>query len=95
MIDLGRTFDHVLAEDRAAHTRTVVQALSPQCFEIKENPPRDEREISNLACLVGRDVQAEFEQGIMEAAKLFDNHFSFDYSGPWPPYNFVNVNLAM
>jgi hypothetical protein len=31
----------------------------------------------------------------MEAAKLFDNHFSFDYNGPWPPYNFVNVNLSM
>jgi hypothetical protein len=95
MIELGRTFDHVLGEDRTAHTKTIVQILASRCFEIKENPPRGEREISNLACLVGRDAQAAFEQGIMEAARLFDNCFSFDYNGPWPPYNFVDVNLQM
>jgi len=95
MIELGRMFDQVLGEDRSAHTKTVVQVLEPRCFEIKGNPPRGEREIGNLACLVARDAQDEFEQGVMEAAKLFDNHFSFDYNGPWPPYNFVDVNLQM
>ena len=95
MIELGRTFDRMLGEDRAAHTKTVVQILTSRCFEIKETPPRGECGISNLACLVGRDVQNEFEQGVMEAAKLFDNHFSFDYNGPWPPYNFVDVNLQV
>ena len=95
MIELGRAFERSLGEDRAVHTKTVVQILAPRCFEIAENPPRGEREIGNLACLVGRDAQAEFEQGVMEAAKLFDNHFTLDYNGPWPPYNFANVNLTV
>jgi hypothetical protein len=93
LIDLGRLFDRVLAGERALHTATVLQTLAPLCFEIRENPPRNEREIGNIACLVGAHAQAEFEQGIMAAAKLFDNHYSFDYNGPWPPYNFVDVNL--
>ena len=93
MIDLGRLFDRILAEDRSAHAGTVGDILTPRCFEMKANPPRGEREIGNFAFLVGRDRQNAFEQGVMEVAKLFDNCFSLDYSGPWPPYNFVDVNL--
>ena len=95
MIELGRLFDRVLVEDRAAHVRTVLGILTPRSFEVNESPVRTEREIGNLACLVGGDAQNEFEQGVMEVAKLFDNCFSLDYSGPWPPYNFVDVNLAV
>ena len=27
-----------------------------------------------------------------QAAALFDDNYRFDYSGPWPPYNFVDVD---
>ena len=43
----------------------------------------------DLACLVAREGQHRFEQGVFDAAKQFDDNYSFDYSGPWPPYNFA------
>ncbi len=89
-IELGRAFDRALGEERARHMATVTLALGPLCAEIKANDPRDEREVMSLACLVPRDAQGEFEAAIFEAARLFDNDYSFDYSGPWPPFNFVN-----
>jgi hypothetical protein len=92
-IELGRLFDRLLKEDRRELTQRVLDVLSPLCAEIKENPPRRESGLMNLACLVSRDGQATFEQGIFEAARHFDDSFSFDYSGPWPPYNFVDVEL--
>jgi hypothetical protein len=92
-IELGRLFDHLLRDDRAELTRQVVESLAPLCAEIKENPPRGESGVMNLACLVARDGQEPFEHGIFEAAGRFDDSFSFDYSGPWPPYNFVEVHL--
>ena len=49
----------------------------------------------NLACLVRRDAQEEFSAGVFEAAKLFDNNFTFDYSGPWAPHNFVELDLNL
>jgi len=49
----------------------------------------------NLACLVPCQAQAEFEQEVFEAAKLFDNHFAFDYNGPWAPHNFVDLELKL
>jgi hypothetical protein len=45
----------------------------------------------NLACLVRREAQEEFSAGVFAAAKLFDNNFAFDYSGPWAPHNFVEA----
>lgn len=90
-LDLGRTFDDVLDHDRESYTAQVVNVLDPLCSEIKENKPRNEREVMNLACLVGRGQQKEFEQGVFAAAKFFDHHYGFDFTGPWPPHNFVEV----
>ena len=92
-IELGRLFDRILNEDRAACTQRVLDVLAPRCSEIKETPPRTEREVMNLACLVARDGMKGFEAGVFEAAKQFDDNYSFDYTGPWPPYNFADVRL--
>jgi hypothetical protein len=94
-IELGRMFDHLHKEDREQHTAKVEDALSGRCSEITRNRCRDEREVMHLACLVDREAQQEFEKGIFEAARLFDDSFSFDFSGPWPPHNFVNIDLKL
>jgi hypothetical protein len=92
-IELGRMFDRLLNEDRESHVQQVERALASVCAETKANPCRTEREVMNLACLVGRDAQAEFDAAVFTAAKQFDNHFAFDYSGPWAPHNFVELDL--
>jgi len=92
-IELGRMFDRLLNDDRDDHTQKVQRALAPVCVEFKVNPCRIEREVMNVACLVRRDAQAEFSAGVFAAAKLFDNNFAFDYSGPWAPHNFVDLEL--
>ena len=94
-IELGRTFDLALKEDRVAHTQKVRGVLQPVCCEVCEGDLRDEREVMNLACLVARDAEQEFERAVFVAAGFFDNRFSFDYNGPWPPYNFVSAEFQI
>jgi hypothetical protein len=94
-IELGRFFDRLLQEDRETYTEQVESALGPRCFEVKRNRCRSEREVMNLACLVGIRSRAEFEAAVLEAARLFDNNFAFDYNGPWAPHNFVEMDLAL
>jgi hypothetical protein len=93
-IDLGRMFERILADERQLQTERVLEALRPHCFEARENKPRTEREVMNLAFLVGRDKLKDFEDGVFESARLFDHHYAFDFSGPWPPHNFVDVSLS-
>jgi hypothetical protein len=94
-IELGRMFDRLLNEDRENHVQKVERAVASACFQIKANQCRNEHEVMNLACLVGRNAQEEFDAAVFAAAKLFDNHFSFDYSGPWAPHNFVELELDL
>jgi hypothetical protein len=94
-IELGRMFDRLLNEDREAYTEKVEEILSDYCREIKPNRCRHESEVMSLACLVPRNAQDRFAEGVFAAAKLFDNNFTFDYNGPWAPHNFVELNLEL
>ncbi len=94
-LELGRFFDHLLQEDREACADKVEEALSSAGVSHKRSKNRNEREILNLACLIAREHQAAFEAQVLEIAKLFDNNYALDYSGPWPPYNFVQMDLSL
>jgi Gas vesicle synthesis protein GvpL/GvpF len=94
-IELGRMFDRLLNADREDHTGKVQDVLGPVCVEFKRNQCRVEQEVMNLACLVRREVREEFSAGVFAAATLFDQNFSFDYSGPWAPHNFVELDLDL
>jgi len=94
-LEVGRMFERVLDEDRETYTIMVEEILLPRCFEIKRNPPRNEREVTNLACLVDCGEHKGFEAGVFEAAGLFDNNFALDYTGPWAPHNFAELEFQL
>ena len=92
-LELGRMFESVLNEDREKHLATVRGILKNNCCEIKVNKPKDEKTVIKLACLVEKAKLEQFEKGIFDAAKVFDDHYAFDFNGPWAPHNFVNIQL--
>ena len=94
-IEIGRLFETILTSDRDLHAAKVEEALAGQCYAIKRNKCREEREAMNLVCLVGRNDIKKFESGVFEAASLFDDNFSFDYNGPWAPHNFVEIDINL
>lgn len=94
-MELGRLFDRLLSEERAEHHQRVLRLMQPCCAEVASNTPRHEREVMNLACLIERDGQKEFELHVIQAARLFDDRFAFDFNGPWPPHNFVEIDLQL
>lgn len=94
-IEIGRLFERLLAGEREAYTERIEEIVGPSCVEIRRNRPRDEREVANLACLVEADGQGRFEAAVFEVAGLFDDHYAFDYNGPWAPHHFVDVALDL
>ncbi len=94
-IELGRSFDRLLNADRQIAIDRVTHLMEPRCDAINVNKPRDERDVMNLACLVDRDRLKDFEAGVVEAARGFNNDYAFDFNGPWPPHNFVEVELRL
>ena len=92
-LELGRMFETILNEDREKHIASVQDILKDYCCEIKVNKPKDEKTIMKLACLVEKTKLEQFEKGIFEAAKEFDDNYAFDFNGPWAPHNFVDIKL--
>lgn len=94
-VELGELFVSLLQQARQRHTQRVKEALAPYSAQVASIDPGDERMIMKLACLVEKDRQQQWEEGVGQAAQLFDDHYRFDYSGPWPPYNFVDIDLEL
>ena len=94
-LELGKLFESLLRDCRERHTKQVIDTLTPCCAEIRAVDPGTEQMIMKLVCLVPHDRQACFEDGIQEAARKFDDHYSFKYSGPWAPFDFVDVTLDL
>ncbi len=51
--------------------------------------------IMNAAFLVERDRETEFDAVVNKIAKKYGKRLKFKYTGPWPPYNFVNIRLKL
>jgi hypothetical protein len=50
--------------------------------------------VLNAAFLVRRDGEHAFVSRAKEIARRYP-HLVFKYTGPWPPYNFVNIRLKL
>jgi hypothetical protein len=94
-LELGKLFESLLRQCRERHTQQVIDTLSPYCDEIRNVDAGAEQMIMKLVCLVPADRQSRFEEGIQEAAHKFDDHYCFKYSGPWAPFDFVDVKLNL
>ena len=94
-LELGKLFESLLQECRQRHTQQVIDTLSPCCAEIRSIEAGPEPMIMKLVCLLQHDRQQCFEEGIQEAARKFDDHYCFKYSGPWVPFDFVDVTLDL
>ena len=94
-LELGAYFDKRLKQERERLGNLIIEALRPLTGELRVNPPSDEKMVLNAAFLIERSREKGFEEALYRAAGMFDSNFALDYSGPWPPYNFVRLSLKL
>jgi hypothetical protein len=92
-IRLGQLCDDVLRRYREAQTAQTLVMLEPSCAEIRALPVGQEKEITNLAMLVPRDAVERFEAAVNDLAVHLPDELAFTIGGPWPPHNFVQLEL--
>jgi hypothetical protein len=94
-MQLGRMIDKALAERSAQYVREIYEALRNSCVASRDNKPIGDKMIMNAAFLVERDREANFDAVVNKIAKRYGDLLNFKYTGPWPPYNFVNIRLKL
>ena len=94
-MQLGRMIDKALAERSISYVREIYEALRSVCVASRDNQPIGDKMIMNAAFLVERDREAEFDSAVNKIARKYGQRLKFKYTGPWPPYNFVNIRLKL
>jgi hypothetical protein len=90
----GRMVDSLLQEQSVYYQREIFDGLRAVSVASRSNKPIGERMIMNAAFLVSRDKEPEFDAAVKAIGSRYP-HLTFKYTGPWPPYNFVNIRLKL
>jgi hypothetical protein len=90
----GRLIDAALQQRSEQYVAEIFAALRGVSVASRTNKPIGDKMIMNAAFLVSRDHEAAFDAKVKEIGARYDK-LTFKYTGPWPPYNFVNIRLKL
>ena len=90
----GRLIDSALQQRSERYVAEFLQRLRDVSVASRVNRAIGDKMIMNAAFLVQRDQEHNFDKRIKEIASLFEK-LTFKFTGPWPPYNFVNIRLKL
>lgn len=90
----GRLVDAALQAHSEKYVAEIFETLRDVAVASRANKPIGDKMIMNAAFLVSRDKEAAFDARVKEIGARFDK-LTFKYTGPWPPYNFVNIRLKL
>jgi len=94
-MQLGRLIESALEEMSARYVSDIHDALKLVAVASRSNKPIGDRMILNAAFLVDRAQEQAFDDCVKETSRQYEDLLTFKYSGPWPPYNFVNIKLKL
>ena len=90
----GRLIDAQMQGRSERYVAEIFQALRDVSVASRSNKPIGDKMILNAAFLVSRDREAAFDALVREIGSRYAD-LTFKYTGPWPPYNFVNIRLKL
>jgi gas vesicle protein GvpL/GvpF len=93
-VQYGRLVDGALQSRSEQYVSEIFEALRDVCVASRANKPIGDKMIMNAAFLVDRDREAAFDARVKNLGAKYDT-LTFRYTGPWPPYNFVNIRLKL
>jgi hypothetical protein len=94
-MQLGRLVEGALEEMGNRYVSDVQETLRSVAVASRSNKPIGDRMIMNAAFLVDRAREREFDERVKDVSRRYEELLTFKYTGPWPPYNFVNIKLKL
>jgi len=94
-MQLGRLVEGAMEEAGNRYVSDIHEALKAVAVASRSNKVIGDRMIANAAFLVDRKREKEFDDVVREISRKYEDVLTFKYTGPWPPYNFVNIKLKL
>src|SRR5437899_5051091 len=93
-MQFGRLVDAALQALSEKYVAEIFEALRGVAVASRANKPIGDQMIMNAAFLVSRDKELAYDHRVKQIGARHDK-LTFKYTGPWPPYNFVNIRLKL
>jgi Gas vesicle synthesis protein GvpL/GvpF len=93
-VQYGRLVEGALQSRSEQYVSEIFETLRNVCVASRANKPIGDKMIMNAAFLVERKREAAFDASVKRLGAAYDT-LTFRYTGPWPPYNFVNIRLKL
>jgi hypothetical protein len=93
-VQYGRLVEAALQARSERYVAEIFDDLRDVAVASRANKPIGDKMIMNAAFLVTRDREPAFDARV-KAIGARHSQLTFKYTGPWPPYNFVNIRLKL
>jgi hypothetical protein len=93
-VQYGRLVDQALQARSERYVNDILAGLGESSVATRSNKPIGDKMIMNAAFLVARENESEFDARVKALGARYSK-LTFKYTGPWPPYNFVNIRLKL
>ncbi|MCG8341268.1 MAG: GvpL/GvpF family gas vesicle protein [Chlorobiales bacterium] len=93
MVALGKIVEGELIRKREDVSDVILSVLKKIAVDYKANDLSDEKMLFNAAFLIDSGREKEFDNIVDDLSEEYKNVVSFIYSGPFPPYNFVDITI--
>ena len=90
----GRLIEAALQARSERYAVDIFDQLRDVSVASRANQPIGDKMIMNAAFLVSRQLEGDFDTRVKRIGARYEN-LNFKYTGPWPPYNFVNIRLKL
>ena len=93
MVELGKIVEQELMRRNEDAGDAILSALKRTAVDYKVNKVSGEKMFLNAAFLVDSGREREFDNIIDDLNEEYGNEVNFIYAKPFPPYNFVDINI--
>jgi predicted dinucleotide-utilizing enzyme len=94
-MQLGRLVEAAMEEASNRYVNDIHEQLKEVSVASRSSKVIGDRMILNAAFLVERKDERSFDEKVKAISLLYEELLTFKYTGPWPPYNFVNIKLKL
>jgi len=93
-IHLGQMVKASMDRRRDSYQERIIEFLKPVAVDIQPNALVSDEMVMNVAFLVKKADQEEFDSRVRQLNELFHDQIDFRIIGPLPPYSFATVEIT-
>ncbi|XKF67209.1 GvpL/GvpF family gas vesicle protein [Virgibacillus necropolis] len=90
--EMAKEFFHSL---QGEVKKDIHEELAPLTEASQVNDPIGEKMLLNAAYLIDRGQEEAFDKKVNDIHEKWKDKVDFNYTGPWPAYNFINIKLKV